>query len=65
MILRDDVTFEEKLTPYCIACNGANLKSAQAPFFASDQELEIIIPLICEDCGYGFSIDLDIVPKGK
>ena len=65
MILRDDVTFEEKLTPHCIACNGANLKPAQAPFFASDKALEVIIPLICEDCGYSFSIDLNIVPRRR
>jgi len=64
MIPTDEVTFTEKLNPFCINCGCDNLKRniSDQPFFADNKNLFVVIPLECQDCGYAFSINLDIEP---
>ena len=64
MIPFDDTSFHEELDPYCISCRSGDVAAdaTQPPFFGDKERTYLVIPFVCNECSFGFSVNIKFKP---
>ena len=59
----DEVTLKEQLEPFCIGCGSSNIHADedQPPFYGDNEKTYLIVPFVCGDCQYSFSVNIEFI----